>query len=1060
MLWLIIVLSATAAILSYRAILGKFDRQLHTAVCERLREMFPGSQVYVGKVAFDDRGGVVVNDLRIAIATDAKPQRYRQVLACERMLLTGNLDIAHWVKQTIRISQLDLHGLQLDAWSQASGSWSIEKLRPQATTNSCTPVVIVHEAMLKIHRDSSARGSVLVLHDIQGRVMPVTPSSNNQCSPSTLAIHFTASSSGLIRSMSLDGQLDPLQRSWVLQGKIEELDFTQELVQQLPPQAAQYLTQVAGLECQATLTYYVHSRAGEYPGFKLRGKLSEGRLQDARLPYPIEKLNGDFYCANSLLQLRNLNATSGGASLILNTDIFGFQLDVPMIIDAQASNLELDRRLYDSLPATWRGYWDRLKLEGSVDGQLRLNFDGQNWTPTATLQCRGISMTPWLFPYPLTNVRGQVVIHNRTIQSDQLTGLAGGQPVQGDFALTNTSGQWHGQLNCRSGQVAVDEQLLSALTPVGAVRSGAETFVRTLHPTGLVELTQATFQRESTAATWHRKLSANIYSGAISYDGFPYPIREIRGRIAAEDDHWELDHFEGRNDSGRILCSGKWRAVKQGQVPILLEFNSFAVPLEEELQQALPADGQYIWNQLQPAGAIDSIDVVLSRETSDSPMQLSVKIKEDRASNQANGRSLRLYPKEFPYWLTDVACDITYTPGQVLISSASATNGPSRFSIEGNCVRDDANQKWVTNVHWLPSTRLIVDKQFLQALPETIRQSLLRLDFRGPVSVLGNSQVEVRPRGTQGFTSSWDCELDIEDAQLGNGNYVDSMRGTISVKGRNDGNQNIYATGKVQMDSLAVKGVPVSRLQGPFALIGSKIYFGSEISQALPPTNGPPVDMTADALAGQLTLHGHGTLDTGTFHFDSKLSGADLTALLQDVGVDRATTRATCDAQLEFTGVPWNPQTYRGAGNIHLSNANLYQLPFMIRLLSLTPAAKNDDAAFDTADIRFTLDGDRIPLTIECKGDLLRLKGEGWTNLRREIDLTLYTWVGRSAPVRELLDPVFESSYAMAMIEVGGTLDNPEMQRHPFPQLESTLQQIFPEVAQRRQQNPILPWRR
>jgi hypothetical protein len=46
------------------------------------------------------------------------------------------------------------------------------------------------------------------------------------------------------------------------------------------------------------------------------------------------------------------------------------------------------------------------------------------------------------------------------------------------------------------------------------------------------------------------------------------------------------------------------------------------------------------------------------------------------------------------------------------------------------------------------------------------------------------------------------------------------------------------------------------------------------------------------------------------------------------------------------------------------------------------------------------------------------------------------------------------------MIEVGGTLDNLTMQRRPFPHLESTLQQMFPEVAQRREANPILPWRR
>jgi AsmA-like C-terminal region len=1061
LLWLVIVLTATAAILSYRVILIKFDSQLHKAVHNRFQEMFPATKIYVGKVAYTDEGGVVVNDLRLAVANGKnwRGTKYQPVVSCERVLLSGNLDVAHWIKQTIRISQLDLHGLQLDAWPNAAGQWSLEKLRPKSGASTCTPVVVVHDAMLKIHRDDTLGDSPVVLHDIAGRIEPVTPSIVNQCSPSTIAIRLTASSSGLVKGLTMKGQIDPIHQQWTVHGEINDLGFNREFMQQVPAQASQYLKQLAGLECRASLVYSVTGKKNQTPKFELRGKLSDGRLQDVRLPYPVEKAGGDFFCDNELLQLRDLKATSGGAILTLNTDILGFKLDVPMTIDVQADNLELDRRLYSSLPATWQGYWDRLKLEGTVDAHLRMEFDGKTWMPNVHIQCRDISMVPWLFPFPMTNVNGLVVLQNKQVSSDLLTGMAGGQPAEGNFNLSSIDGQWFGQLNCRTkAPITLDEQLIASLTPTGLPKSPTENFVRSLHPSGTIELTLASFQRSSTPGDiWHRNIAANVYGGKIQYDGFPYPIHDIRGRIAGQDDSWRLEQFEGRNDSGRILCSGEWQSVKSGQVPLHLRFTSFAVPLEEELKHALPEDGQYVWNQLQPSGAIDSVDVEIHRPDSSSPSQLMVHIREDSASNEATGRSLRLYPKEFPYWLTDVECDIRYSPGRVDIQSATAANGPSRISLEGKCLRDERKQQWTATMHWLPSTRLMVDREFLQAIPENVRQSLLRLDFRGAVSVLGKSEVVLAPKVGQGISTSWNCELDLENARLGDGKYIDAMRGTISVSGKNDG-KSIVATGNVLMDALTVKGVAVTRLTGPFSLVGSQIFFGSAVNQTADnDANRISKDITAEALAGTLQLNGHGTLDTGKFYTYAELKDADLTGLLQDVGVNRSTTKAKCNASMDFSGVPWNPQTYNGKGRIELTDANLYQLPFMIRLLSLTPAARRDDVAFDHAQIDFTLDGDQIPLTVVCDGDMLRMKGEGWTNLRREIQLELYTWVGRRGSVRQMLDPMFESGYgAAAKIEIDGTLDNPNMQRRQFPQLE----QMFPEVAERRQQNPILPWRR
>ena len=1068
LLWLVIVLAAVAGILSYQALIGKFDRQLHLAVTERMQEYFPKASVYIGRVAYNHRGDIVVNDLRMAITSDGT-KKLRQVMNCERVVLAGNLDIAHFVQQTILVKQLDLYGVHLEAWPQATGRWSIEELKPVSTNSAIQPVVVIHDAMLKINRDSSSRAPVTVLHDITGRIAPVTraPVTRAQVTTSStaaLSINLSASSSGLMERVSMQGWIDTQQQSWNIAGKVNQFSFTHELVENLPAQATQYLNQLAGLECEASFSYELFSRPHQVPGFSIRdGQLTDGRLQDARLPYPLDHLHGKFFCNNSMLQLRDLSATSGSTTMVLDTDIAGFTLDVPISIQAKAKNLELDRRLYDSLPPHWQMYWDRLKLEGTVDAGVHLVFDGKKWSTTASFDCRKLSMTPWLFPYPLENVTGKVDFADGSVTSESLAGFAGGQPIQGSVYLINSNGQWSGEISCSSqGAVSVDEKLLAALTPVGSSRSPADLFVRTLHPVGVVQLSSATFSRSAAPDdSWHRKIDASVYNGTIRSDGFAYPIYDIRGRITAEDDLWRLEQFEGRNDSGRILCTGSWLGVKSGPVPLDLQFRALAVPMEEELQQALPKDAQYLWGQLQPSGAIDEIDVRIVRRASDKPIELVVALREDSKSNEASGRSLRLYPREFPYWLTDVACDITYSPGQIQIESASAANGTSRVSLKGICARDTEKQQWVADINWLPTTRLLVNNQLLQALPESIRHSLLSVDLRGPISVIGNSEIVLSPTSENGITSRWDCQLDLEDVQLGEGNYVDAIRGTLSMQGQNDG-QSITASGEADIGALTLKGVPVTGLKGPFALLGSQLLFGRSLSEALPQASGKPFpDITAEGLGGNLAVSGQGRLDTGKFYVKANLKGAELSALLQDVGMNRSSIQGLCDAEVDFNGVPWNPQTFNGSGKIHLSNAKLYQLPFMVRLLSLTPAVSKDDSAFNSADIQFTLDGDRIPLKVACDGDVLRLVGSGWTNLRREIELELYTFVGRRTVIRNVIDPLLsESPYASTMkIEVGGTLDNLSMQRRPFPHLESTFQQMFPEVAERRQQNPFLPWR-
>jgi hypothetical protein len=1057
-LLLIIALAAVATVLCYRTFESRVDRGLRIAVTDNLQELFPASSIFVGRVVADGPSKLVVNDVRIA-AKGSTPKR--EVLSVERVVLQGDLDIAHYLKEQICVKQVDLFGLELNAWPLPDGSWSIDCLMPNERSKSEPPRIACTGAVVRIHAHAGADAASIDVHDIQGEIEQ-RPS---QVSPFEKRTHINLSgrSNGMLKKLVFHSELDPIRKSMQATGEFEDLNFSPSIIEQLPPALSKYLSQLNGLQCRASSTFEIQAAPNTETSFELSGRIWAGHLQDQRLPYPFEGMSGEFFCKNSLLQLRSMKARSGSAHLTLNTDIMGFSLQSPMVIHAEANDLDLDQRLYLSLPEKWQLQWDRLKLQGRVSGRIKLSFDGQTWSPSAWVQCHDVSLEPWLFPYPLTSVSGPLVYEAGMVSSERLDGQAGGQKLHGSFRLSQSANGWLGKLQCSSdGPLSINEQLLKALTAVDKPASAAETFVRSLHPSGSIELVNATFERKSPQeATWSRSIQANIYGGRIKYDGFPYPIYDIRGRLVAESDRWDLDQFEGRNDSGIIKCSGNWLSGREGLVPFDLRFEAFDVPIEEELHAALPRDAQYIWNELQPSGAVDSLLVTVARPIGQANVDVRVELTEDSSSNEATGRSLSLMPGSFPYRLNDVACSITYEPGFVSVVHASAVNGQTRLALTGEC-RPTNSGRWLADVRWMPTTRVVVDSQLLKALPGSIRESLLKLDFSGPVSVFGESQLLFGNREHPDPVTSWKCQLDVEDGRLADGKNIDDLRGTVWFEGQSDG-RTLHATGRLAMDVLTVRGIPATDLQGPFAIRDSDLFFGSTVTHAFPRVGEPAAPpLTADAFSGKVTLSGQGDLRVGKFVFDADLLDATLTTLLQDVGVDRASTEALCNANLHFEGIPWSTQSYRGEGRIQLSDAKLSQLPLAMRVLRTASINASDDSAFQTALINFQLDGDRIPLQIACDGDVLRLKGEGETNLRREVNLELFTYVGRRIPISNVISPLLaESRYAtFMMIEVQGTLDNPIVERRPFPQIEATLQQIFPEMAERQPLRDAMPWRR
>jgi hypothetical protein len=163
-----------------------------------------------------------------------------------------------------------------------------------------------------------------------------------------------------------------------------------------------------------------------------------------------------------------------------------------------------------------------------------------------------------------------------------------------------------------------------------------------------------------------------------------------------------------------------------------------------------------------------------------------------------------------------------------------------------------------------------------------------------------------------------------------------------------------------------------------------------------------------------------------------RLRSADFRGLLNEIDQSLPMANGRLDADLDLHGSPLNVNSLSGIGDIRIREADLYELPQMVKLFRLLSVRPPDDGAFETADIHCRIDGEQVWLEeVALDGDVISLRGKGRINFRKEMHLDLYTYVGARGELAKLIAPLLspENSATLLQIQVDGTPDNLQMRR-------------------------------
>jgi len=1040
----------------------RMDDEIRRHVEDLLAARYPQLAVSVGGARLIEGKGIAVYDL--SLASPGASRRDDPLLAIDELLLVCDAEFTTLMQGTPAVHRVEVKHPQVSLRRAASGRWNFESLLPLEPCGQKLPQIVIRGGELSIADELVAGSQPLRLGDIEITVTPTQAMATQHAAAAqkfpSLQIEGAAGGQQL-KSAKIHATVDGVQRLCTASVVLDQLQINEALMawaRPLLPEAFRATRLGATVDGTITATW---QPAGPLPMWAATLAVSGGRIDDPRLARSITELAGKMVVDGHSLRVEQLRGKWGPAAVALSLNRSGWAASAPMALSARAENVPLDEQLHRTLatagsPPVGRGIpmanllreqLEKYRPSGVVDATLQASFREGKWKPTASLAGRQLSFESDKFAYRLTDGDGTIVYTpaegDRPPQLNiDLFAMGGGQRLHIVGQVIDPRPAAAGWVQITGEGLELDERIIAAVDEriSSMQKEPARPVIASLHPSGKFNLTYWRIERPQAGAEPRTALRLDLTDVRINYEQFPYALWEIRGVIEAQGNHWT---FSNLVSGGRrmIYGEGYLRPGPQGS-ELWLRFTGQNVPLDDNLFYALqPASeqgrgespAQVAWKQLKPDGAINLTAEVRHR------------IGQPRPNIQVAVQPLAkfsLRPEFFSYLLDDVTGTATYNDGQVALHEMKArhdgtsmgANGGGFFSPEG----------WEFRLTGLWADRITARSDLLSALPQQLSKLIDQLRPNGSFGLHNSELVFRKPASAiASLQTEWDIQLECHQTDLTCGIELHNIHGSVRLQGQSN-EQGCYSAGELNLESVTYQDVQLTNVSGPIWVDESQCLLGKWATDK----KGP----------GQLVRRVTGNVYGGTLASDAwvsfggrpqygaaaSLTGADLSRLIIERFGGQQPFQGKLDGNIILSGE--GPQLARltGEGNVHIRDANIYELPLLMSLLKVLKTGASDKTAFDQSDIAFRIQGPHIYLDqIDFLGEVVDLYGYGETNFNQDVKLIFHAELG---PRKYLLPGVKHlvgqaSQQAMQMY-VEGTLAEPTVRTEAFPQFNQLLKQI------------------
>lgn len=863
--------------------------------------------------------------------------------------------------------------------------------------------------------------------------------------------------------------------------QLASLDGDSRLNQPAEPatRASDGLLSEIGLQADMSVEFSAGAAGrGSLPTYSLTADIRDGQLTNRVLPIPLFGLKGKVSVDNDRVTVDSLTASHGDSRFLIDGQ-WDFRGEAPhRRFVGQATELRLGPELEDYLPEPLARRFRQLNPAGRFN--LNVEYDAALGAIPLKLKEFTVadgSLRHEMFPVPVSQIQGSI----RQVGSRfelSFKGQANGRNVALEGAVDGLTPDANVRLGIHVDELPVDAMFLEAFKNSANDKvQKLSSVLESLHPAGIANWNVSLERPAGPGQKFQlHSVHGNVIRGSMEYARFPYRITDLSGVLQFEqfvDNTWHFRDLRGMHGTTQITGDGSF-AVQPVPGFLMLQLTALGVPIDADLQTATTTATkgfETVWEELSPTGTLDltnirigwspgaPVEVILPsiqfRDASITPAALPYRW--ERLNGAARWADGRLVIHTLQGW---------HRYGSIIEASDDSTN--AYLNINGVDPAGDEKQslayfeqlgegapgteKWRLHLADVQIRRLAIDDELRGALPTSLRTVAANLAPTRPLDV--EFGLDLKGFGTRNdaVTASWRVRRGVfSGGDVNLGIPVQNVRGFFEMTEGSYNGKTVSTAGYVQLDEATIYSLPFKQVRGPFRVVGNQIFVGSPNWIEVPATQRPsqyagqPVE--GQLYGGVIQVNASAEMiptnpEASRYTAEVELADARLSewAYANQPGMQLS---GEVSGNVFLNGEGSDPTKINGDGFIQIAKAQLFGLPFLVKVFQPILGQEPENTAFNRARGEFKLHDGLFDFSrIEFVGTTIELLGRGTIGFAGEseqtVDIKLYTRVKNNLPI---FGPIVELVQRGWMgFQITGTVSQPTViQQARIPILEDAL---------------------
>ena len=321
-------------------------------------------------------------------------------------------------------------------------------------------------------------------------------------------------------------------------------------------------------------------------------------------------------------------------------------------------------------------FFDTYKPKGLADIALKMSGNFKNVRESeidGSVNCKDAAFEYSFFKYPIEHLTGKINFTQEKLTLSNLIGKHGDSEISFDGWLKDFGKNHKYKIMVASDKMPLENDLYKALT------DKEKRLWSSFSPDGNISVNLEIERHTPTLRTLN--LVLGLMNVNAVYRSFPYPLKNLSGRLVFGDDKIKIQDVVSQNGDIRIALNGHIdNYVDDNSIyDVSIDVNN--VPLDSTLEAAMQENRKKLYESLNPAGVTSGSIKVSSTDSNEMDYTADLNFKD---------AAIELDSLSKP--VTNVSAHAVFTPDSILIRDFSGKYGDIPVSLSGQVMPDSEQQ--------------------------------------------------------------------------------------------------------------------------------------------------------------------------------------------------------------------------------------------------------------------------------------------------------------------------------------------------------------------------------